>query len=256
MIASFFQSLEQHGVDYLLISGQATVLYGAATFSEDIDLWLKPTDCNRSRLVRALAAQEATYYKLTPLLTLANLVRGHGFHFLLPGDPPVFLDIMGNPPRAPTFAEAKAASQDIKTPWGNLTTIGIEHLVELKKTQRLSDYPVIGKLVLRRLEMIDKPSPDDYRWAIDNVFTLPELTALLWQHAELRTVCRSIPGLAVMADEEEADVDAESAVERWLTERMLACQQADRLYWRSIIAELKDLRRTGELVPDGSTVAG
>ena len=43
MIANFFQSLERHGVEYLLISGQATVLYGAATFSEDIDLWISPT---------------------------------------------------------------------------------------------------------------------------------------------------------------------------------------------------------------------
>ena len=42
MIRSFFQSLEDKQVAYLLISGQATVLYGAATFSEDIDLWVKP----------------------------------------------------------------------------------------------------------------------------------------------------------------------------------------------------------------------
>lgn len=38
MIESFFRSLELRGVDYLLSSRQATVLYGAATFSEDIDL--------------------------------------------------------------------------------------------------------------------------------------------------------------------------------------------------------------------------
>jgi len=37
MIASFFQSLETRCVAYLLISGQATVLYGAATFPEDMD---------------------------------------------------------------------------------------------------------------------------------------------------------------------------------------------------------------------------
>ena len=43
MIESFFQSLNAQRLDYLLISGQATVLYGAATFSEDIDLWLHPT---------------------------------------------------------------------------------------------------------------------------------------------------------------------------------------------------------------------
>ena len=42
MIASFFQRLEADGVDYLLISGQATILYGAATFSEDVDIWLRP----------------------------------------------------------------------------------------------------------------------------------------------------------------------------------------------------------------------
>jgi hypothetical protein len=33
MIASFLRSLEAAGVEYLLISGQAAVLYGAAAFS-------------------------------------------------------------------------------------------------------------------------------------------------------------------------------------------------------------------------------
>ena len=51
MIANFFQSLSDRGVDYLLISGQATVLYGAATFSEDIDLWINPTSENRDRCI-------------------------------------------------------------------------------------------------------------------------------------------------------------------------------------------------------------
>ena len=40
MIASFFQSLEREAVAYLLVSGQATVLYGAAAFSEDVELWM------------------------------------------------------------------------------------------------------------------------------------------------------------------------------------------------------------------------
>lgn len=50
MIANFFQSLDRNGGEYLLISGQAAVLYGAATFSEDIDLWINPTETNRARL--------------------------------------------------------------------------------------------------------------------------------------------------------------------------------------------------------------
>ncbi len=40
MIANLFQSLIDRGVEYVLISGRATVLYGAATFSEDIDPWI------------------------------------------------------------------------------------------------------------------------------------------------------------------------------------------------------------------------
>ncbi len=86
MIANFFQSLERHRVEYLLISGQATVLYGAATFSEDIDLWINPTGKNRDSFLLALRDCQARYYKLTPPLTLELLERGHGFHFFLPGD--------------------------------------------------------------------------------------------------------------------------------------------------------------------------
>ena len=33
-----FRSFDRFGVEYLLISGQATILYGAATFSEDVEI--------------------------------------------------------------------------------------------------------------------------------------------------------------------------------------------------------------------------
>ena len=52
MIASFFQHLEAEGAKWLLVSGQATILYGAATFSEDLDLWVIPTEQNRFRRER------------------------------------------------------------------------------------------------------------------------------------------------------------------------------------------------------------
>src|SRR5882672_2894230 len=106
MIANFFQSLSRHGVGHLLISGQATVLYGAATFSEDIDLWIDPAPDNCSRFFTALRECRARYYKLTPPITAEHLARGHGFHFILPGDPgpEIFLDILGAPPRVGSFA--------------------------------------------------------------------------------------------------------------------------------------------------------
>ncbi len=54
MIENFFQNLDRCEVEYLLVSGQASVLYGAATFSEDIDLWINPSTQNRDRLLECL----------------------------------------------------------------------------------------------------------------------------------------------------------------------------------------------------------
>ena len=65
-----FRAFERVGLDYLLISGQASVLYGAAMFSEDIDLWIRPTVPNARKLLKALAEQRARVHRLTPPLTL------------------------------------------------------------------------------------------------------------------------------------------------------------------------------------------
>ncbi len=70
---NLFRSFEREGVEYLLIGGQASVLYGAATFSEDIDIWVRP---NRSNLERC----HARVHKLTPPLKLELVQVGHGFH--------------------------------------------------------------------------------------------------------------------------------------------------------------------------------
>ena len=59
MIEDFFQSLEAHRVSYLLIDGQAAILYGAAFFSEDIDLWVSPDQANLERLRLSLHAVDA-----------------------------------------------------------------------------------------------------------------------------------------------------------------------------------------------------
>ena len=81
---SFFRNLEREAVRYLLISGQASILYGAATFSEDVDLWIAPTEANIGRFIRALHRSKAVVHKLTPPLTQRHFRRGHGFHFRVP----------------------------------------------------------------------------------------------------------------------------------------------------------------------------
>lgn len=263
MIANFFRSLEHHAVAHLLISGQATVLYGAATFSEDIDLWLDPTAENCARFLAALRECQARFYKLTPPLTPEHLLHGHGFHFTLPAgdEPEVFLDVMGRPPRVGAFAEATPAARWIETEWGRLHTIGLQDLVELKKTQRLEDYPIISQLALAWFAQPEcAGTTADFSWALENIYTLPALRTFLEEHpaALAATAGEHAAVLREFADHLQADDAMPEPIEEqlagWMHRRMSALQQADRRYWRHIITELKALRAAGSLLPEGCLV--
>ena len=263
MIANFFQSLSVNGVEYLLISGQATVLYGAATFSEDIDLWINPTSANRDKFLSALRSGGARYYKLTPPFTVKQLKRGHGFHFLLPGpgSEEIFLDVMGSPPRVGSFSTALSPAKWIETEWGTLHTIGIRDLVELKKTQRLEDYAVISKLALAWFDQSDCAGGlAEVRWALENIFTLAELRVFLAENpAAVEALPPNTPvALREFARQLQVTGDATEPVEKevsdWMQQRMAKLQQADRRYWREIIVELKAIRSAGKLMAEGDSV--
>jgi hypothetical protein len=262
MIASFFQRLDEHAVDWLLVSGQASILYGAATFSEDIDLWVEPSDANVKRCKEALRAVGARYYKLTPPFTGEFADRHHGFHFLLPDTPQVpatFLDIMGRPPRVEPFPNALGRARTFDTEWGALRTISIVDLVELKKTQRPRDYPVISRLALLLLEEAGTACTEaQLRWALDNVFTLAEFERLIRAFPETaRLVSKGSAAEAAaktLAGGGELEPDVEDALEDWFDERMAPLRRADRKFWRPVIEELRNLRATGQLAPEGELV--
>lgn len=259
MTRNFFRQLKADKVRYLLISGQATVLYGAATFSEDLDIWLFPQNANLQRFIKALRTLRARYYKLTPPLTPTYFRKGHGFHFTLPAEDGSdwYLDVMGVPPRSPAFNVAWRRSIRMKTPWGMVPVVGVPDLVELKKTQRLEDYAVISRLVMTMMNRSGlKPNHRSARWAVQNIFSLAILTELIQRQpwivtipghgmANLRTF-----GSKIVKGEEPGQI-LEQRIEQEMMARMTACQAADRLYWRRIIAELKSLRAQGRLMPEG-----
>lgn len=264
MTANFFQNLKSRKIEYLLISGQATVLYGAATFSEDIDLWINPTRANCEAFLDLLRFCGGRYYKLTPPFTFANLERGHGFHFVLPDESgqEVFLDIMGAPPRVGAFEIAVRSAVWMDTQWGGIHTIGLKDLVEIKKTQRLEDYPIISKLALAWFEHRDcQKTPDDFRWALGNIFTLTELRTLFEEHPKAILAVPegdSAADLRMYSQLVGLDQSVSEKVYENLTismqRRMGLLQQADRVYWRGIIAELKDFRNKGTLMEESSRV--
>jgi hypothetical protein len=230
-----FRSFERFGLDYLLISGQAAILYGAATFSEDIDIWIRPTSENAGRLLQALAACHGRVYKLTPALTRKNLARGHGFHFVIPARPsPVYLDVMGRPPRVGPYGEARRRAHDVRTPWGRIPVVSIPDLIALKRTRRLSDYEVISNLVPIHLAGEGQPGPELWRWAYRNSYRVEDRVA----------IARRI-GLRL----------SRATVRRQILEEVTRLQARDTAYWRGIIADLRRLRRAHRLLAEGIPVA-
>ena len=262
MISSFFRHLDAHRVEWLLISGQATILYGAATFSEDVDLWVKPEPDNFERFLRALRANQARYYKLTPAFTVEAAVRHHGFHFVVPAidaGTDLYLDVMGYPPRVGGFEAARSNARDFATPWGLLHAVGIQELVELKKTQRPRDYPIISRLVLAFMQdRAPKWTTEDLEWARDHIFTLPELTRWIAEYPAVQRVLQPRSVLQRAAEQlqrtGELDPQLEDELDDWFEQQMAPSRKADRHFWRPVIAELKALREQGKLMTVGAPV--
>ena len=230
-----FQSFDRARLDYLLISGQASILYGAATFSEDVDLWIRPTPSNARRLLAALAARRAHVYKLTPPLSRRNLTAGHGFHFLVPSRPtPIYLDIMGHPPRVGPFREARRKARVLRTAWGDVPVVAIPDLIALKRTQRIADYEVISGLARIAVSGVARPTRALLSWAARNSYRAEERAGYL------RTLGRTV---------------ALEPLRRVIAREIAASQAKDAVYWRRIVHDLRRMRSRGELLPEGLAVA-
>lgn len=256
---NFFRNLERTGVRYLLISGQASVLYGASTFSEDIDLWVQPTTSNIVTLVSALRKSHAVVHKLTPPIEARFFHKGHGFHFLIPAEPsPVYLDVMGKPPRVRGFGAAFRDATWWQTDWGRLPVVSVPDLVQMKKTRRLADYDTISNLV--RIQLLSTPRQIKgplLIWAMKNCFriedaqwifsTWPRATSLVdeTERTWVKRLARIMGGLPA---------EKLAVMQKMLLDEIGRLQHADIQYWSPIIQELRELRRKGRLLPQGRTV--
>jgi hypothetical protein len=252
---SFLRSLENEGARYLLIGGQACVLYGASQFTEDIDLWVRPAARDLTSLLKCLTKVDAVVHKLTPPPSLSLLRRGHGFHFLIPPD--TYLDVMGRPPRVGPFAAAWSRARRIKTDWGTLPIVSPEDIVLLKRTNRPSDYEAITNLVrLRREETPDDPRV--LRWCLENTFDVDDLTDTAGRAAGLlkrwpaRAAVRAL--LPIPKGAKRVSSDRRLRASRLLALEAADLQERGRRYWIPFLRELKALRAKGGLVPPGTPV--
>jgi hypothetical protein len=252
---SLFRAFEKYGVRYLLISGQACVLYGASQFTEDIDFWIQPKQQNFHAFLRAMAELKASVYKLTPPITQAYIRKGHGFHFRAESD--WYIDVMGKPPRVGDFRRALRKARKISTEWGMLTVVAQEDLVLLKRTNRPGDYETISNLVRQRLS--EEPGSRVLGWALSNTFDVADLVDYVLQAAGKLEKWPSRPAIRALLPLREGQTHIQekkirSAADHLLKE-MAELQEKGRRYWKPIIADLKRLQRRNRLIPEGTPVS-
>lgn len=263
MIKKFFQRLNSQRVSYLLISGQATILYGAATFSEDIDLWIEPEVGNWNKFLRALREIKAKIYKFTPPFSMTLIRNGHGYHFQLPsGDkklPVWFLDVMGSVPRASSFKNSFKDAIYKETDWDKLPVIGIRDLVEIKRTRRLEDYAVISNLVRIEYENLSsrKIGRKDWEWILTNSFEVEDILFYFRTHSLARNVGNIIPRkcLSICLKAIDNHRDEEKCIDAAGKEIALELENLrskDRKYWEPVISELKSMKGKNQLLIPGT----
>ena len=263
MIEKFFHDLNKTKVAYLLISGQATIRYGAATFSEDIDIWVEPTTDNWNKFLQVLNNQKATIYKLTPPISMTFIQKGHGFHFRLidKGNklPFCFLDVMGIAPRVENFQICYQRAKKMKTEWGILPVVGIRDLVDIKKTRRLEDYPVISNLVRNEYQrlLLEKINPADWEWILNNSFEVQDLLYFLKTHSDSHKIAKTstkscLPYCLKAISLPNQEHEFIETISKNIALEIEDIRQQDRVYWKSVINDIRQLNKKRQLLSEGS----
>jgi hypothetical protein len=141
--------MRAHGVEALLMGGQACILYGAAEFSRDADFAVLASPENLDRLTGALGELQAEVIAVPPF-DVRYLERGHAIRFRCrhPDAPGMRVDVMSRLRGVDPFHELWARRTTWDLPEGfQIESLSLPDLVRSKKTQRDKDWPMIRRLV-------------------------------------------------------------------------------------------------------------
>ena len=247
-------SMREQGVRYLLMGGQACIVYGAAEFSRDTDIAILAEPDNLRRLQSALATLDARVIAIPPFEP-QYLARGHAVHFECgprSAATGMRIDVMASMRNVPEFAECWArrstfAFDDL----GEIEVLGLEDLVNCKKTRRDKDWPMLRRLVERHyLEPELEQTAERFRFWLRELRT-PALLADCVVRARAASGEIAAVLTAVIARRGATAVAAqggsEEEIDAALAEEERRERAADEVYWRPLILELEGLRRSRRL---------
>jgi hypothetical protein len=232
--------MREHGVQALLMGGQACILYGAAEFSRDADFAVLASSENLDRLTGALGELQADVIAVPPF-DVRYLEKGHAIHFRCkhPEAQGMRVDVMARLRGVDPFPDLWARRTTWDLPEGfQIDSLSLPDLVASKKTQRDKDWPMIRRLVeVSYDEGFSSPNPERIAFWLRESRTpevLIECASAFPEEAREAAKSRSAVQAARAADQ---DGVSEALAEEEATER-----ERDRAYWNPLKAELEALR--------------
>jgi hypothetical protein len=239
-IRKVLSTLATHQVRYLLMGGQACVLYGAAEFSRDTDLTVLALAENLDRLSAALDELRAECVAVPPR-DWSYLARGHALHFRCahPDAAGMRVDVMAVLRGVGPFEDLWSRRTTIEVEPGlPVEVMGLADLVTAKKTQRDKDWPMIRRLIEGHYARHrDHPSPEQVSFWLREARTASILADVARDHPDMAAAAVATRPLLALAVAGNADGLAVGLADEEARER-----RADRAYWAPLREELERLR--------------
>jgi hypothetical protein len=240
-ILKVLSTLTSHKTRYLLMGGQACVLYGAAEFSRDTDVAVLAEQANLDRLSSALVELEAECIAIPPF-SAEFLVRGHVVHFRCshPDAQGMRIDVMSVMRGLDPFQVLWQRRTTIKAERGmRIEIMSLLDLVKAKKTQRDKDWPMIRRLVEAHfVQHHGNPTAAQVSFWFRECRTPAILIELVDRHrGQFPNAIAERPLLSFAQRGDAAGLTRALAQEEQLE------RDADRMYWAPLRDELQAIRR-------------
>lgn len=228
-------------VRYLLMGGQACILYGGAEFSRDVDFVILASVGNLVRLRQALVELKAGVVAVPPF-DEEHLRHGHAVHFRCehPEALGLRIDVMSVLRGLDSFDVLWERRTSVDLGSGLIADLlSLPDLVKAKKTQRDKDWPMIRRLVEADYAHFQlQAGEEQIRFWLRECRTPSILMELAtFRSRQVKEMEPMRPLLALACDKNEA------GLERALRAEESEERQADKDYWQPLRRELETLRR-------------
>jgi predicted nucleotidyltransferase len=131
----FCAALAQHGVEFIVVGGQAEALMGSARVTYDVDLCYRRTPENLERLAAALGTLNLTLRGAPPELKFRldaqALALGQNYTFQVDGEYP--LDLLGYLEPVGVYEDLLPQAETVEIGGRPTRVIGLDDLIRIKR---------------------------------------------------------------------------------------------------------------------------